>query len=126
LIGGAVGFFAGMFLAALPEELGYTMIMRKIERSSIAQLRAMLAAGEWNLFHTMALLQLAARCEDVKPDLPRILAMLESESLRERLFGQDALRLVYTDLAEKIDYDANEPTPLCREKITRLRITLPS
>jgi len=124
LIGGTVGFCAGIFLITVPEELGFSMIMRKIERSPITQLRAMIAEGEWNLFHTMALLQLAARGEDVQSDLPRVLAMLESESFRERMFGRDAFRLVYTELAEKTDYDPNEPAQVCREKIARLRATL--
>jgi hypothetical protein len=123
--GAVVGFFGGMFLASLPEEFGYHLIMRGIERSSTPELRARLTEGSWNFFHTMALLQLAARGEDVQPDLPRVLGMLESDNVRERLFGQDALRLVYTELVEQSGYNAEEPTVTCREKISRLRNTLP-
>jgi hypothetical protein len=69
----------------------------------------------------MALLQLAARGHDVTPEFPRILAMLESDSVLTRRYGFDALRLVYTELFNKVpDYNPREPTQACRQKIAAL------
>ncbi len=122
VVGALIGFFAGNIIGLIPDWLGYRYFFKEIERSSDDKLRAMLADGEWQFWHTIALLQLSARGHDVQPELPRILCMLEADSVLTRRFGFDALRLVFTELAQKIpDYDPKEPTQTCRQKIALLR-----
>lgn len=124
LIGGLVGLVAGLFIASMPEYLTWRYYLRKFERISVPELRAFVDDPQWNLLSTMALLQLDVRGEDIQRDLPRILTMLESDSVRERLFAQDALRWVYTELAMQSAYNAEESTALCRTKIACLRADL--
>ena len=85
----------------------------------------MVAADDWKFCHTMALLQLAARDEDVRMELPRILDMLKSDSVLTRRYGWDALRIVFTEEYHVIeDYDPRGPTEDCRRRITTLRASL--
>jgi hypothetical protein len=122
IIGGIVGLVVGALVGGLPDWLGKRWMFRSIEKSSTAELRAIVAQRDWNFYQTMSLLQLATRGEDVQSDLPRILTMLESDSTLTRVYGWDALRLVYTELAERIaDYDPRASTEECRLKTTVLR-----
>ena len=70
----------------------------------------------------MALLNLAARNEEVRNELPRILAMLESESVLTRRFGWDALRIVFDDETRLIgDYNPRASAVDCRRLVADLR-----
>jgi len=57
---------------------------------------------------TLALVNLQVRGEEVQSYLPRVLALLNPRT-DERLFGRDALRLVFTELASDNDYDRRPP-----------------
>jgi len=120
--GSFIGFFVGHVIGAFPDRLAYRSLFNEIDGSSDSELKEMLTRGEWRFGHTLALLHLAARGHDVQPELPRVLSMLESDSRLTRVYGLDALRVVYTELAVKIpDYDPNESTEICRHKVARLR-----
>lgn len=72
-----------------------------------------------------ALLNLSARAEDVRCELPRILAMLESDDVLTRRYGWDALRLVFNDETRLIgDYDPRASTDDCQTRTAALRATL--
>jgi hypothetical protein len=66
-------------------------------RCSKEELRAMVAADDWKFGHTMALLRLGALGEEVRQEIPRIVDMLESDSQLIRIYGWDALRIVFTE-----------------------------
>src|SRR5262245_12541952 len=102
VVGAMVGFLVGHILGYLPTWLRTQWMFRSIERSTNAALKDCLKCGEWNFYQTMALLQLAARKEDVQPYLPRIVLMLESEETLTRVYGWDALRIVFTGLSQRI------------------------
>ena len=105
-----IGTVAGTFLmlAALVlclDEL-HRRFCRSISQSSSDELRALVASDNWNFAHTFALLNLSARGEDVNCELPRILSMLESDSVLVRCYGWDALRIVFDAETKAIgDYD---------------------
>jgi hypothetical protein len=97
-------------------------MFRNIQKSSTAELKECLDLGEWNFYQTMALLQLAARGEDVQPHLPRVLTMLESDQTLTRVYGWDALRIVFTELSQRIeDYNPRGSIDECRRKVGMLR-----
>lgn len=125
VIGGIIGAVVGSMLGSIPIHLADRAFFADIEEASAEELREMVAGEDWNFRHTMALLNLAAHEEDVRGELPRILVMLESDSQLERLYGWDALRLVFPPETETIgDYDPRESVELCREKATKLRNAL--
>ncbi len=121
VLGAVVGLVLGTVLGKVPDWLAFRYSFREIQRSSDSKLREMISQGEWKFWHTMALLQLAARGQNIKPEFPRILAMLESDSVLTRRYGFDALRLVYTETYNKVpDYNPREPTEKCRQKVAAL------
>ena len=121
-IGAALGFFVGHVVGYLPTWLGTQWMFRSIQKSSNAELQECLNRSEWNFYQTMALLQLAARKEDVQPYLPRILAMLESETTLTRVYGWDALRIVFTELSQRVeDYNPRASIEECRRMVAMLR-----
>jgi hypothetical protein len=121
ILGAVVVHFVWLFLVGELDRY----FMRQLARSSNEELRAVIAEGEWKFWHSMALLNLAARNEDVRCELPHILAMLESDSVLTRRYGWDALRLVFDDETQLIgDYDPRALTEACREKTTKLREAL--
>jgi hypothetical protein len=70
----------------------------------------------------LALLQLAARGQDVRATLPKIVQMLDSDELLRRIYGWDALRLVFSEEAKKIeDYNPRSSAEDCRAKAAKLR-----
>ncbi|HWN97506.1 MAG TPA: hypothetical protein VNT99_20925 [Methylomirabilota bacterium] len=120
-IGAVVGFLLGHIVGYLPTWLGTRWMFRSIEKSATAELKDSLDQGEWNFWQTMTLLQLAARKENVQPYLPRILAMLESDETLTRVYGWDALRLVFTELSQRIDdYEPRARVEECRRKAALL------
>ena|GEM_PF-2564713 len=122
IIGGVIGFVVGHFVGCLPDRVSTKMLFRHLKRSSSAELRSIVAADDWKFCHTMALLQLAARGEEVRAELPRILGMLESDSQLPRVYGWDALRIVFPKETEIIGhYDPRESAEECRNKAARLR-----
>jgi len=125
IVGGIIGFLVGHVVGCLPDRVSTKMFFRELERSSNAELRSMVAADDWNFQHTMALLHLAARNEDVHGELPRIIGMLESDSRLTRVYGWDALRIVFNKETEIIgDYNPRESAEECRSKAARLKATL--
>jgi hypothetical protein len=120
--GAVLGLLLGNSLGRLPDWWAFRYFFKEIEQSSDSTLREMISQGEWKMWHTMALLQLAARGHDVKPEFPRILAMLGSDAVLTRRYGFDALRLVYTELFNKVpNYNPRESTETCRQRIAALR-----
>lgn len=54
----------------------------------------------------------------------RIVKMLESDDELERVYGWDALRLVFTaEAKEMADYDPRAATEDCRDKVAKLKET---
>jgi hypothetical protein len=82
----------------------------------------MINLGFWNFTQTFALLTLAGRNQDVRSQLPRIIAMLEADEELTRVYGWDALRLVF-DKETKLmgEYDPRATTEECRSKVIALR-----
>lgn len=98
---------------------------RKLKQSSNEELWSIVAADGWKFCHTMALLHLADRDEDVHRELPRIIGMLESDSRLTRAYGWDALRTVFSKETRIIEhYNPRESTEECRRKIAILKATL--
>ncbi len=121
VVGAVLGLVLGHGLGQVPVSLADRYFFKEIERNSDSKLREMISQGEWRFLHTMALLQLAARGQDVMPQFPRVLAMLESDDVLTRRYGFDALRLVYTELFSKVpNYNPREPTETCRRNIAAL------
>jgi hypothetical protein len=94
----------------------------RLSQMTNEDLRAIVAHENWNFEHTMALLNLSARGEEVRCELPRILAMLESESVLTRRYGWDAVRLVFNDETQRLgDYDPRSSTADCQKRVAALR-----
>jgi hypothetical protein len=120
--GGIVGGVAGLAIGMLPGFLAQEYLFKSMQKSSNAELKAMIEEDEWTFIQTLALLNLHLRDEDVQVYLPRVIAQLESDNWRTRLYGRDALRYVYTELAVRIeDYDPEASTEECRRKVAVLR-----
>lgn len=130
---GTVGAVAGALLGVL---IGHTIVgvlnaeadrrwLGKLKRSSNAELWSIVAAGDWKFCHTMTLLYLADRGEDVRRELPRILRMLESDSHLTRAYGWDALRIVFSEETKIIEYyNPRESTEDCRRMVATLKARL--
>jgi hypothetical protein len=125
IVGGITGLIIGFIIGYLLDKISTRSMFREIEGSSNEKLRAITEMKFWNFYTTLALLQLAARGEEVRQKLPRIIDMLESDSLLNRLYGWDALRLVFDKETEIIaDYNPRASTEDCRSKIAKLRTAL--
>lgn len=123
ILGGITGMVSGFIIGGLPETWATKRFFKNIEQSSNEELwRIVNLELSWNFYQTMALLQLAAREQDVSGELPRIIRMLESEEVLTRRYGWDALRLVFPPETEQIgDYDPKESAEICRQKTERLK-----
>ncbi|HTR40147.1 MAG TPA: hypothetical protein VMH87_00845 [Pseudomonadales bacterium] len=120
VIGGLLGFILGF----LPGYFGREHMFREMQRSSNEQLKAKIDHPLWSFYNTLALLNLQMRGEDVQAYLPRVLSLLESDDSVTRLFGRDALALVYTPLAKQLHdlgYNPYASTEDCRAKAAQLR-----
>jgi hypothetical protein len=122
IIGVLLGLFLGAFVGGVPSWLGYRWMFREIENSSNERLRQIVDERDWDFRKTLALLTLSARKVDVSGDLARIVNMLESDSSLVRVYGFDAMRLVFTDIARRVpQYDPRGATENCRRQIAELR-----
>ena len=123
VLGGLLGAYLGGALALIPERWAGKAFFKDIEESSTERLWEIVNhQGEWNFYHTLALLHLAGRGEDVQPKLPHILTMLESVEELERVYGWDALRLVFTEEAKKLEgYAPRATAEECQEKLNHYR-----
>ena len=122
VVGGIVGVFLGTCVGILPEDWAHRSMMKELKEASNEKLRSIIARHEWKFDSTMALLQLAARDENVDSEFPRILDMLESDSPLTRMFGWDAMRIVFTEKSNRIqNYNPRASTEACREKARTLR-----
>jgi hypothetical protein len=125
--GGLIGGLIGSVLGSLPNGLFQEAMFRSLRRKSNDELRTMIekgepAIGEWTFIQAMALLNLQLRGEDVQPYRLRVIALLEADQWQTRLAAWDALRLVYTEVAVKIeDYNPRGPIEECRRQVARLR-----
>lgn len=118
--GGILGFFIGFLLRWFSQE----HMFREMQRSSNDELKAKLEQPLWSFYQTLALLNLHLRGEDVQPYLPRVIALLESNDHVTRIFGRDALALVFTPLAKEMHdfgYNPSASTEDCRNKVAKLR-----
>lgn len=124
VIGGILGLIVGSLVGSLPDWIATKSAFKEFEENSIDELKEILKRDEWNFYQTMALLNLAARDEDVQGYLPCISRMLQSDKSLDRVYGWDALRLVFPLETKLIgDYDPKEPTKLCRVKVGRLDVS---
>ena len=74
-------FARGSTGGTAPEWLSTRLMFRHIMRSSDEKLWQIVNLGFWNFYQTLALLQLAARGQNVRSQLPRIVKMLEQREL---------------------------------------------
>lgn len=122
-----MGLVIGLLVAAVLDHLSYRALVREIRDSSYEQLWEIVAEQRWNFRQTLALLQLSARDVNVEAALPRILNMLESDSRPERIFGWDALRVVFTNFANRVPtFDPRASTAACRYYVAELRALVPA
>jgi hypothetical protein len=122
IVGGLIGVVIGHVVGSLPVWLSTRLFFRKIRRSSDEELWKIVNLEFWNFSQTLALLQLAGRNQDVRGQLPRIIGMLEADDELTRIYGWDALRLVFDNETKAIgDYNPRDPLDQCRAKVTVLR-----
>jgi len=122
---GVIGLVIGHVIGCLPDWISTRLFFRHIMQCSKEELRAMVAEDDWKFLHTMALLRLGAMGEEVRQEIPRIVAMLESDSKLTRIYGWDALRIVFTEESRVIeDYNPRGSTEDCRRKIAILKEAL--
>jgi hypothetical protein len=125
ITGCIIGFLIGHIVVGVLHDVENKRFFRDLERSSNAELWSIVAADDWRFCHTMALLNLAARDEDIYRELPRIMGMLESDSWLTRAYGWDALRIVFPKETKIIEhYNPRESTEECRRKTTTLKAIL--
>lgn len=125
IAGAVIGLLTGHIAVGVLHGAADRIWFRTLKRSSNAELWSIVAAGDWKFCHTMALLHLAARDEDVYRALPRIVGMLESDSRLTRAYGWDALRTVFSKETKIIEhYNPRESTEECRRKAAILKATL--
>ncbi|HWQ92536.1 MAG TPA: hypothetical protein VN673_12760 [Clostridia bacterium] len=122
IIGGVIGLVVGHVLGKLPDVLSTKWLLRKLWRSSDEELWSTVNLGFWNFTQTFALLTLAGRNQDVRTQLPRIIGMLEADDQLTRVYGWDALRLVFDAEANAMgEYDPRASTEACRLRVADLR-----
>ena len=122
IVGGVIGLVVGHVVGKLPDVLSTRWLLRKLWRSSDDELWRTVNLGFWNFTQTFALLTLAGRNQDVRTQLPRVIDMLEADDQLTRVYGWDALRLVFDNEANAMgDYDPRASTEACRSKVADLR-----
>jgi hypothetical protein len=121
LLGGFFGIFVGFIAGLIPYQLETKYIKWKLEQSSIDELWEVANLGIWNFNNTLALVHLAARGQDIYKALPRILLLLKSDSELERIYGWDALKLVFEREANAVEgYNPRSSKENCLCKIKKL------
>jgi hypothetical protein len=122
IVGGLLGLYLGGLLGLLPERWAGKLFFNRIEQSTTEELWGIVNRGDWNFYQTMALLHLAGRGEDVHSKLEQILTMLESEEVLVRAYGWDAVRLVFTPEANRLEgYDPKNSIEQCQKKVNHFR-----
>ncbi len=125
IAGGILGVVLGHVVGVIPDWLSTRLMFRHIARSSDEKLWKIVNLGFWNFYQTMALLQLAARGQDVRAQLARIVKLLESDNELERVYGWDALRIVFPAETKLVaDYNPRAAPEDCRNRIAKLKATL--
>jgi len=125
IAGGIIGVVVGHVLGVMPDWLSTRLFFRHLARSSDEELWKIVNEDFWAFCQTMALLQLAARGREVRTQLRRIVKMLESDEHLQRVYGWDALRLVFPEETKMAaDYDPRAAPDDCRDKIAKLKATL--
>lgn len=125
IAGGIIGVVVGHVVGVVPNVLSTKLFFRNLARSSNEELWKIVNEDFWAFCQTMALLQLAARGQNVRTQLPRIMKMLESDKELERVYGWDALRIVFpaeTEMAA--GYDPRTAPEDCRNRVARLKASL--
>ena len=121
ILGGLAGLFISYAVGARLHRLNQRRFFRKIQRRADDELWRIVHLGIWNFYQTAALLELAGRGHEVRDQLPRIIKMLESDDKETRIYGWDALRLVFNDETRTIgDYDPRSSTADCRAKVAAM------
>ena len=127
IAGGIIGVVVGHVVGVVPNWLSTRLFFHHLARSSDEELWKIVHEDFWAFCQTMALLQLAARGRDVRTQLPRIVRMLESDKELERVYGWDALRIVFPEETKMAaDYDPRTAPEDCRRRIAKLKATLPT
>lgn len=124
ILGSVIGGFLGAVAGSLPGRFAQEQLFREMQKSSNEELRGKLEAPNWTFCETLALLNLHLRGADVQLYLPRVVALLESDDSLQRLYARDALRLVYTSTAKRLDdfgYNPSASTEDCRKNVAKLR-----
>jgi hypothetical protein len=122
ILGGVIGLVLGHVVGKLPDVLSTRWLLRKLWRSSNEELWRTVNLGFWNFTQTFALLTLAGRNQDVRTQLPRIISMLEADDELTRVYGWDALCLVFDNETYAIgEYDPRASKEVCRSKVATLR-----
>lgn len=117
-----IGLAVGWRIGGWPDRLVHRSLFRELERSSNEELREKVSADHWNFANTLAMMYLAARGEEVRGELPRIVEMLESDCELTRMYGWDAFRLVFIQEIEMVaDYDPRGETEHRRSEIAKLK-----
>ena len=125
IVGGIIGVVVGHVVGVVPDVLSTKLFFRQLARSSNEELWKIVNEKFWGFCQTMALLQLAARGQNVRTQLPRIVKMLESDGRLERIYGWDALRIVFPEETKiAADYDPRAAPEDCRTKIAKLKASL--
>ncbi len=120
--GGLVGAYCGGWLGQLPERWARRSLFREIESASNEELWSIVNEERWNFRQSLALLHLSSRGENVRSEKPRIIVMLESDQPLQRIFGWDALRLVFPDLAKQLEnYNPKESHEECLLKVRQFQ-----
>ncbi len=125
IAGGILGVVVGHVVGVVPDVLSTKLFFRYLARSSNEELWKIVNEDFWAFCQTMALLQLAARRQNVRTQLPRIVKMLEADKELERVYGWDALRNVFPAETEMVaGYDPHAAAEDCRNKVAKLRASL--
>ena len=125
---GLLGMIIGYYIGFIPDHIAYKSLFKKIERSSNEDLWNIININidkEWDFRKTLALLELRIRNQDISKELSRVINVMESEDEETRLYGWDALRLVFRPEIDLIkNYDPRESANECRNKAEAIKSIL--
>lgn len=111
----------GLYLGRLPTLFMIRGMRRKLARFGPAELRAQLRDPRcWT--PNILLLELRARGEDISPELPLVLSLMESEHQHRRTFGFAALLSAFPEVAKSLrGYSPTQPVEKCKRKIMEFK-----
>jgi hypothetical protein len=120
-MGAAVGCMLGMIVGSMPYLLSLRLLRRSYNKKSVADLRADLRRPDCFNANTI-LLELKARGEDIRTDLPIVLDLLTADDAMMRPIGWAALTTAYPELAATIpNYRIFDTPENCRKIVAVLR-----